>query len=411
MTQEQLQLMECLRAYITDTSLEQTFSLDTQQWRALYELAAVHKMTAVVYETLGRLPQFCQQVPELKALWRKEAIFQIATQTAKTQRILKITKELNCAQIPYAVVKGIVCRQMYSQPDLRPSGDEDILIYREDLERCEKIFQNLGLELVQGEAEDDVSHWMDHATGLHIELHRALLPEDWEMAQILNPYFAQHLKSGTCITVENCTIRTLDPTVHFVFLVAHALKHFISGGFGVRSLGDILRFAKEYASEIHREQVQEILTSIRGWVFLEQLLWIGVQYLGFDPKALGWDLSSSADFEPILLDMLDAGIYGQTTMDRKHSAAMLVQQAKGKKKASATGALFPSAEDLSGRYPVLKRMPVLLPAVWLHRIGCYAGEVFAGKGRGSSPTQAVSLGKQRQSMMEHYGIFPGRGRK
>lgn len=411
MTQEQLQLMECLRAYITDTPAKQVFLHDGQQWESLYELAAAHKMTAVVYDTLGRFPQFCREAPQLKTLWRKDTIVQIAAQTAKTRRILEITEKLNDAQIPYAVVKGIVCRQMYARQDLRPSGDEDILINGEDRQICEEIFRDLGLEFVQGAAEDEVSHWMDNGTGLHIELHRALLPEDWQMSRILNPYFTQHLASGIYVTADGRMVRTLDPTAHFVFLVVHALKHFVSGGFGIRSMGDILCFAKEYASEIDREQVREILTSIRGWTFFEQLLWIGVQYLDFDPEALGWRLSSPADFEPMLLDMLDAGIYGQTTMDRRHSAAVLVQQAKGEKKSSVTAAIFPSAESLSRRYPVLKRMPVLLPAVWIHRIGSYAAEIIAGKGRGNSPAQAVSLAKQRQSLMERYGIFPTYGRK
>lgn len=411
MTQEQLQMMECLRAYITDTPAKQLFLHDCEQWQSLYELATAHRMSAVVYDTLGRLPPFCREAPELKTRWRKDAIVQIASQAAKTRRIAEITERLNNAQIPYAVVKGIVCRQMYAQPDLRPSGDEDILINGEDSQRCKEIFQELGLKFVRGTEEDEVFHWVDNGTGLHIELHRALLPEGWQMSRILNPYFLQHLASGTYVMAEGAAVRTLDPTAHFVFLVVHALKHFISGGFGVRYMGDILRFAKENASEIDREQVREILTDVCGWVFLEQLMWIGVQYLDFDPEALGWKLSVPADFEPMLLDMLDAGIYGQTTMNRRHSAAMLVQKAKDGKKGSVMAAIFPSAESLSGRYPVLKRMPLLLPAAWIHRMGSYAAEIISGRARGNSPWQAVSLAKQRQSLMERYGVFPNHGRE
>lgn len=69
MTQEQLQMMECLRVYITNTPATQVFVYDCQQWQSLYELAAAHRMSAVVYDTLGRLPQFCLQTPVLKSRW------------------------------------------------------------------------------------------------------------------------------------------------------------------------------------------------------------------------------------------------------------------------------------------------------------------------------------------------------
>ena len=32
------------------------------------------------------------------------------------------------------------------------------------------------------------------------------------------------------------------------------------------------------------------------------------------------------------------------------------------------GTIFPSAKDLSAKYTVLKKAPVLLPGVWVHRL-------------------------------------------
>lgn len=405
MTQEQLQLMECLRAYMTGRAPDRVILQEKQQWQSLYRLAAVHKMTAVVYQILGQMPEFCREMPELKAMWKQSAFCQVAAQTAKTRRIVEIAQQLDQAQIPYAVVKGVICRQLYTQPDLRPSGDEDVLIRGEDRQKCQEILQSMGLSHMQGMAEEDVTHWMDHGTGLHIELHQALVPADWEMAKVLNPYFSRNLADGIRIPVDGAVIRTLNPTAHFVFLVAHALKHFISGGVGVRSVGDILAFAEVYSDVIDHRQVREMVTQIRGWEFFQQILAIGGAYLDIIPEKLGWERTAPADFEPMLMDMLEAGIYGQATRDRKHSASMLVQQAQGKKKSSLRTAIFPAASSLRGRYPVLKKWPLLLPFVWIHRIGCYAAEVFHSKGRGNSPTQAMALGRQRQALMERYGIF------
>ena len=48
--------------------------------------------------------------------------------------------------------------------------------------------------------------------------------------------------------MEGRQVLTLPPTAHFLFLIAHAMKHFITGGFGVRTLSDILSFGERYAN-------------------------------------------------------------------------------------------------------------------------------------------------------------------
>lgn len=146
-------------------------------------------MVAMVYETLGRNPEFCWEDSALKARWRQSTLLQMSAQAVKTRRILEIAQALNHAGIPYAIVKGVVCRQMYAQRDLRPSGDEDMLIRSEDRQKCGELFQSLGFSYMQDMAENDVSHWADSRTGLHIELHLTLLPPDWEIGEVLTPYF------------------------------------------------------------------------------------------------------------------------------------------------------------------------------------------------------------------------------
>ena len=108
--------------------------------------------------------------------------------------------------------------------------------------------------------------------------------------------------------------------------------------------------------------------------------------------------------EPLLEDMLDAGVFGGSTMERKHSSLVTMGAAQGKgEKSSLLGTVFPGEAQLSGRYPWLKGRPWLLPAAWGLRIGGYVREGGSLRKRASD---SATLGKQRVALMGQYGLIP-----
>ena len=108
----------------------------------------------------------------------------------------------------------------------------------------------------------------------------------------------------------------------------------------------------------------------------------------------------------LLKDCLDAGIYGQSTMSRRHSSGIVLSAAEtGNQKNSALAVVFPSKEKLERKYPVLKDKPLLLPICWAHRLGKYAVELCYSKKGDNSPLKSVVLGKKRTEMMIKYGVL------
>ncbi len=51
----------------------------------------------------------------------------------KVERFWDIYETLTGAGVQPLVLKGVVCRFLYSKPYARPSGDEDLLVRKEDL--------------------------------------------------------------------------------------------------------------------------------------------------------------------------------------------------------------------------------------------------------------------------------------
>ena len=401
------QLINCLAAYRSSRKPAAYVGLNEADWPDLYRLARIHKLGAVVWETLWGLPDFCAGNTALAALWKRETILETAAQTQRTHRLLTVTQALERGGIPYAVVKGAVCRALYAEPDLRPSGDEDILIDAADREQCGELLRAEGLELLEVKEGDPVTHWGDRQTGLHIELHTALMPGSRAEDKLLNQYFSGQLACTVTAQIQDRAVKTLHPTSHFLFLVCHALKHFIYGGFGIRTVCDVVTYAERYAQEIDKESVYSRLETVRGRIFLDQLFAIGRDFLEFDLAESGWTLSAPPDAGEMLEDILDAGIYGQSSMSRRHSAGLVAGAAEhGSHQSSTLSVVFPSQKHMTGKYPVLKQAPVLLPACWVHRLGKYAVEVLRTRKAGNSPLESVAMGKKRTEMMVKYGVLP-----
>ena len=144
-------------------------------------------------------------------------------------------------------------------------------------------------------------------------------------------------------------------------------------------------------------------------VFCSHVLHICQTQFVYDGAAAGYIPEITGSDEALLTDVLDAGVYGQSTMSRKHSANIVLQNLKHAEPGSGRGgvlrALFPPRAALVSRYPALKKAPVLLPAVWLARIGTYGADMLRGKLPRASAAESIELGKRRTELMRQYGVF------
>ena len=80
-------------------------------------------------------------------------------------------------------MKGIVCRNLYPKPDLRPSGDEDLLIPEKDFAAVDAYFMRKGFvrdketAMPDGIKDGDVPEEMGYIhpkTGAFYEIHTRL---------------------------------------------------------------------------------------------------------------------------------------------------------------------------------------------------------------------------------------------
>lgn len=370
-------------------------------WAAFFSLAEAHRLLPLVYQAVCRCPGFSSVEEKLKKYCRAQCMQLTAQQVRQTAEFSAVQNVLSASGVRFLVVKGIVMRNLYPNPDLRLSGDEDLLVHREDIPLCCRVLGDLGYITANPESREYELPFSNPTTSVRLEVHRSLFPPQQEAYGAWNRLFPDVLSRS----VVQDGIPTLSPSDHMLYLICHAFKHFLHSGFGIRQVCDMILYANRWGKQVDWLRLLEQCRSIRAEKFAAALFRIGWKYLGFSPEQAGYPLqwqAVSADEMPLLGDILQAGIYGKSREERIHSSNVTLQavaaQNKGTGRNSLTASLFPGRKAMEGKYPYLRRWPILLPVAWTSRILRYA----AGN---SDAAGALRLGKERLELLKMYGIL------
>ena len=410
--------IQALTAALQDKPCSIEGEITAAEWKELFSLAIEQKVLPLIYQSVYSMPQYQKTGQEMDGEAGERVLRHVMLQMQQTFEFLQLYKRLDERGLQPVVVKGIVCRRLYPQPDYRPSGDEDLLIPQGSYDEYKKALFEGGMELIQSGNEDTAYEvrYRSASGRLMVEVHRTLFSEeDGVLYEGLNDLFSHAFSDSILVEEQGVRIRTLNESQHLLYLLLHAYKHFLSGGFGIRQLCDMVMFANACGDRIDWDYVMAACERVQAGIFAASLFRIGREYLILDPEKAcypeSWR-SREVDPEDLLLDVLQAGIYGSAELSRKHSSSITIgaveaSRAKGKGSGRASGllkAVFPSAEALSSRYPYLKEKKYLLPMAWLSRIFSYTKEI-RNADEGDSIKDALRIGNERVGLMKKYGII------
>lgn len=385
-----------------------------EQWKRLFATAAAHRVLPMIYEAVIRSPSAQMADPQLFMTVKKKSMQLVMLQTVKTSALLKLLPELVDAGVTPLVVKGILCRELYPNPDQRISGDEDVLIPEKQFALCHEKLLAWGMELV--DPDQDLSAYeipyRHRGSSLHIELHKQLFPPESDVYGEWNCFFGDAHERTIVQNIQGISVPTMDHTDHLFYLICHCFKHFLHSGFGIRQVCDICLYANTYGTGIDWMRILKQCKNIRADIFAAALFRIGQKYLTFQPEKACYPKQwrdIAVDEAAMLEDLLDSGVFGGSTMSRKHSSNITLRTVAARKQGKKGGngilqTVFPSARELSGRYPYLTDRPYLLPMAWADRILKYNRETASDSSENKA-AESIRIGNKRIELMKQYGII------
>lgn len=403
------QLMECLRAYVHACPARVLPGIDPDTVNSLFALAHLHKALPVACDTLRRHEELFTS--KEAASWKKTAKTQAVMAAYLSRTFCTLLSQLEKKGIEPIVLKGEAVRRLYYAGELRISADEDIYLPGSEAEACAQALFELGYDSPRFTSEG--VKWDDSgvaafsgSSGLHIELHRSLLPNNRLAASA-----REHLASAHLNTIRmgggELPIRALSPVDELFYLVCHAAKHFASCGFGVRCIADIAAYSMRYYDDIDTELFARLLKESRLEGFARGVYAIAVRRLDYDIARFPMPFySSKVTGDDMLSDCLSGGVYGKNGYGRAQSAKYTVAAASGGSRAgTAARAVFPSRQSLESEYPFVKKSVLLVPAAWAARIFKY---LRSGRRDGQ---RGASIGRKRARLLKKYGMIPTAGER
>lgn len=338
-------------------------------WDELYNEAKAHKVKALAYSGIAK-QSLVGVDKELLDKWKKRIIKEILAQKnhiAKTWEMLKVLDE---NQVKTIILKGLVIKDYYPNPDTRTMGDADVLVKEEDLEKVKSIFEDQGYK--QETSTSSEAHLIFYKGGHPLfEVHWTLADERFFKGNVES--FERNIWKGVVIVDEEYeNIYKLGLEDFAFHLCLHMAVHAASSGFGIRLLADFVLLLEKEGANINWNKYSKLIneSGIEKFNLIlfnvcERLFSIKV------PKDLENYKVLKSEYIDMFIDiLLSGGLYGKRDLANSFSSQIAYDK-DGKDEGVLVRylkILFPAPDELSDKYWYAKKYKVLLPIGWIHHL-------------------------------------------
>jgi len=305
----------------------------------------------------------------------KEVLLNVYQSTLRDHEIYRTIESLEKHGIECCVLKGISVATLYHDPGCRISLDTDILISEKLEKKAVRLLKQMGYETEKRptvSAHVNCYHPIAGSLELHVKPYNKFAGDVW-----FNNQFTVEEKYNN---IPASNLKALGINDGLKFIAIHTIKHFISGGVGLRHVMDLLLYMSFYYDDIDWIKFLEIMDYLRYKKFIDHMIGIGICYLGFTEQQLYKCQFDMNTIDSILLDIEQGGIFGKNEAQRHDCYKFYTelrfsryQNGDAKKYLSRLKplniipSLFPNYIIMSQKYHYLSKSPILLPFAWLHR--------------------------------------------
>lgn len=326
---------------------------EQEQWEQLCQEAQNHAVLSLWGEVLT-CEGYAKTVKDKVNACAQKIIYQNYYLLYETHRVCTILREHG---IETAVLKGVATAALYPVPELRKSGDIDLLILRpEQLEEAARYLQEKGYVQQQKQI---VRHHLSLLGPKLIEIELHVRMADVFERESVNQYLEQCMESiHAHVCWKNCMgydFLVLSDGFHAFELLLHMLQHFLHAGFGLKLLCDWVVF---WNRPIAKEEVQDYQRMVKDCGlqrFSDLITGLCVQYLGLSRDCPVYNSKiNKKQLEIVCEEILEAEEFGGSKKEQ-----MLVL-----KDTSLRGYLHGFHEQMCVNFPKESKHRLLWPVLW-----------------------------------------------
>lgn len=338
MEKEAKSLLEIIKSFLSET--EGTVATDIDE-KKLYQLAKANSVS-------NFLQKWAQKYCKSQAIKEKidqDYSAQIVKDTNQEIEVEKLFYALEQHNIKTLVVKGVLMKDIYPQNYMRQMCDIDILVNSDDFKKATKMIENMGFHKLYNQEKHLI---FTKPPFMMIELHRKLiLKKDvvgYEYFKDVWPLCIQYKK------YQN--IYQLDRNHAYVFCILHLLTHFKFTGIKIKDVLDVYLYNETYKEDLNHEKLNEIFQDLGITDFAKNIKEISYKWFGEQ------SLDEFDEVEEFILKGTSSNNRVNYSIGKNNGKIKFLREL-----------LFPNREVMQEKYPSLKKNPLLLPIMWITRIG------------------------------------------
>lgn len=394
LNREQLELCRLLSLALHNKALER-LSPDVDYARVI-AVAESHKVMALLHPVLEHagLQESIWKIVDRKG---EQTVRQSYRLLMLSRYVIGLLKENGIDAI---LLKGCGTAAWYPVPELRKSGDIDLLFKSEDETR--KALQILAQQGFVTTEDQPANHHIvcESRDSVSLELHMSLAePFDSEktnrfLADCQKEYFA-HRRVVDCMGVA---FELTSDGYHAFYLLLHMLQHYVRAGFGVKLLCDWVVFWESPLSEEEKKIFLRLTQESGTFGFSVMMTRVCVKYLGLREKQVEFLMQAEPKdvcdlTEELMAEIFEAEEFGHSSKDR-----MVVLR--------GTGLMDYAREfhhQMKLNYPKAGKIMVLYPVLWIMTL---CGFLYRNRTlRKVSGRQILKKAKKRSQLTEQMRLF------
>ena len=394
LNREQLELCRLLSLALHSKALER-LSPDVDYARVI-AVAESHKVMALLHPVLEHagLQESIWKIVDRKG---EQTVRQSYRLLMLSRYVIGLLKENGIDAI---LLKGCGTAAWYPVPELRKSGDIDLLFKSEDETR--KALQILAQQGFVTTEDQPANHHIvcESRDSVSLELHMSLAePFDSEntnrfLADCQKEYFA-HRRVVDCMGVA---FELASDGYHAFYLLLHMLQHYVRAGFGVKLLCDWVVFWESSLSEEEKKIFLRLTQESGTFGFAVMMTRVCVKYLGLREKQVEFLMQAEPKdvcdlTEELMAEIFEAEEFGHSSKDR-----MVVLR--------GTGLMDYAREfhhQMKLNYPKAGKIMVLYPVLWIMTL---CGFLYRNRTlRKVSGRQILKKAKKRSQLTEQMRLF------